>query len=96
MVGGVLSVTVTVCWQVAELPLESVTVQVTMVVPSRKVAGALFVAGFTPQLSEVIGVPSAKPVASQLLSAKTANEAGQTMVGSKVSGMMLTIEFSSA
>ncbi len=38
-------------------PFTSVTVQVTVVVPTGKVAGALFVVLCTPQLSPVVGVP---------------------------------------
>jgi hypothetical protein len=55
--GGTLSTTVTVCVQVAKLPLLSVTVQVTLVVPMGKLAGASFVMLAIPQLSNIIGMP---------------------------------------
>src|SRR6266436_1579375 len=62
IVGGWLSTT-TVCWQVLLLPCTSTTVQVTVLVPTGKVAGALLVTLATPQLSDVLGVPSATPLA---------------------------------
>src|SRR6266481_1668974 len=43
IVGGWLSVTITVCGQVAVLPCESLTVQITVLVPTGKIAGALLV-----------------------------------------------------
>ena len=42
---------------VAVLPLASLAVQVTVVVPVGKVAGALFVTVASAQLSAVVGVP---------------------------------------
>ena len=50
--------TVTVWLQVAVLPLLSVTVHVTVVVPFWKIDGASFVVDDTWQLSDVDGVPS--------------------------------------
>ncbi len=41
IVGAILSVTVTICVAVAVLPFPSVTVQVTVVFPRGKAAGAL-------------------------------------------------------
>src|SRR6185369_5565756 len=43
IVGGIWSRTTTSCWQVAGLPLVSLTVQVTALVPTGKTAGASFV-----------------------------------------------------
>ena len=63
IVGGVVSSTVTVCVHVAELPAASVTVHVTVVSPNGKVPGASLVTVSTAQLSAVVGVPSATPVA---------------------------------
>ena len=63
MIGFWLSVTVTFCVQVAVLPVPSVTVQVTTVVPSEKLAGASLVTLATVQLSDVTGVPKLTPVA---------------------------------
>ena len=65
MVGGTLSLTVTVWVQEAALLLLSITVQVTLVTPRLKTAGALLVTDCTPQLSVVMGVPSTTPVAVQ-------------------------------
>src|SRR6185436_11036899 len=63
--GAWMSFTITVCSQVAVLPWISVTVQVTTFVPTGKLAGALLRTVATPQLSEVVGTPSATPVAKQ-------------------------------
>ena len=65
IVGFALSVTVTNCVAVAVFPELSVTVQVTVVFPNGKAAGALLVNEATEQLSPVVGVPRAKPVAVQ-------------------------------
>jgi hypothetical protein len=46
------------------LPLASVTVQTTLVVPTGNEAGALLVTEATEQLSAVAGVPRATPVAT--------------------------------
>ena len=66
MVGFSLSVTVTVCVALVELPLISVMVQVIVVVPTGKESGALFVTGFTPQLSAVDALPNTTWVATQV------------------------------
>jgi hypothetical protein len=80
------SVTVTSWVQVAVLPEPSVTVQVTVVVPSRKVKGALLVIVDTEQLSLVTGVPRFTPVAPHdPASAVTETVAGQLIVGFCVS-----------
>jgi hypothetical protein len=81
IVGLVASTTVTVCVAVAVRPLPSVTVQVTVVAPIAKVAGALCVTEVTEQLSEVTGVPRATLNAEQALLALTFNAAGAVMVG---------------
>ena len=63
MTGSSSSVTVTTCEHVAELPLKSVTVQVTVVFPTGIVAGASLVTVFTLQLSLVDGAVRTTPVA---------------------------------
>src|SRR5258706_456801 len=79
--GGWLSVTVTDCWQVAVLPLLSVAVQVTSVVPTGKLAGALLVT-VTPQLSATTGAPRFTPEATHgPLLAFTVRLAGHGIVG---------------
>src|SRR2546422_10227533 len=65
IVGTWLSRTTTRCWQVAVLPLLSVPVQVTRLVPVGNCAGALLVIVTVPQLSLVVGLPRATPVAKQ-------------------------------
>src|SRR5438445_9142063 len=65
IVGTWLSRTTTRCWQVAVLPLLSVAVQVTRLVPVGNCAGALLVIVTVPQLSFAIGLPRATPVAKQ-------------------------------
>ena len=81
MVGLTLSVTVTSCVAVALLPLASVTVQVTVVVPRLKVAGALLLTEATEQLSAVTGVPSTTPVAVQAVLVGVLIATGAVMVG---------------
>ena len=68
--------------QVAVSPFTSVTVHVTVVVPTGNEAGALFVTVATPQLSLVVGVPRLTPVATQV-PAEVFTEilAGQVIVG---------------
>ena len=64
----------------------SVTVQVTVVVPIGNVAGASLDTEATPQLSEVIGLPRATPVAShEPASASTDTSEGQVICGSSLS-----------
>ena len=83
--GPWLSKTVTVCVAVLIFPLPSVTVQVTVVVPIGKVAGALLVTDATEQLSEVIGVPSEIPVAWHVLFEGVEMFAGAVIVGKVLS-----------
>src|SRR2546425_2919785 len=65
IVGTWLSRTTTRCWQVVVLPLLSVAVQVTRLVPVGNCAGALLVIVTAPQLSLAVGLPNATPVAKQ-------------------------------
>ena len=85
IVGGILSETVTVWLHVAVSPALSVTVQITVVVPSGKTVGALFVTEATPQLSFVTGTPRFTEVAVHPEFVKTEIAAGQVMVGGKLS-----------
>jgi hypothetical protein len=86
IVGSSISVTVTICSQVAMFPLPSVTVQVTVVLPSGKTAGASFVTEAIEQLSSTVGVPRTTPLAvHSSASVFTATGAGQTIVGSSIS-----------
>src|SRR5260370_3198839 len=78
MEGGWLSVTITSCGQVAVLRCESVAVQITVLVPTGKIAGALLVTVTAPQLSETVGVPSVTLVAPHRPGeATTVTSAGQ-------------------
>src|SRR6185503_15370285 len=89
MFGGWVSVTMTVWTQVAVLPLTSRTVQVTKLVPTGKLAGALLVMLATPQLSLTVGVPRLTFVAAHRpLLAVTLTKAGQVMLGGWVSVTM--------
>ena len=72
------------------LPLASVTVQVTVVVPKLKVAGALLVTEATEQLSAVTGVPNTTPVAVQAVLVVVLIAAGAVMVG-KVLSIIVTV-----
>src|SRR5260370_6116275 len=86
IVGGWLSVTITSCEQGAVLLLPSVTVQITVLVPTGKNGGALLVTVTTLQLSATVGVPSPTLVAPQRPGeALTVTSAGQEMVGGVVS-----------
>ena len=81
IVGVVTSVTVTNWVAVDVFPLPSITVQITVVVPSVNDAGALFVTETTEQLSAVTGVPSTTPVATQAAFAVTVLLAGAMIDG---------------
>ena len=73
--GGLL--TMTRCEQVAVLPLRSVAVQVTRLVPTGNCAGALLVTLDTPQLSAAPGPLRLTPVARhELVSVATVTSAG--------------------
>jgi hypothetical protein len=90
IVGFWLSVTVTVCVAVAVFPEPSVTVHVTVVAPSGKLTGALFVVLATEQLSAVVDVPSATPVAThEPASANTLTAAGAVIVGFTMSWIVI-------
>ncbi len=81
IVGFTLSVTVTVWLAVALFPAASVTVQITVVVPNGKATGALFFTEATEQLSLVVGVPRATPVAVQAVLVVVAIFVGAVIVG---------------
>ena len=85
IVGFSVSFTVTSCSQVAELPALSVTVQVTVVEPTGKVAGASLVTEATPQLSAVVGFERTTVAKHSPASLDTATSAAHVMVGSSLS-----------
>jgi hypothetical protein len=66
-------------------PLPSVTVQVTVVFPIGKTAGASLVIEAIEQLSSTVGVPRTTPLAvHSSASVFTATGAGHTIVGSSI------------
>ena len=79
--GGVSSTTLTICVHVAVLPDPSVTVQITVVSPIGKTAGASLPTEATEQLSLVAGVPKTTEVAVQLLLATTVTGIGHVIEG---------------
>src|SRR5437867_6734318 len=79
--GDSASTTVTCCMAVAVLPAGSVAVHVTDVVPSGKMAGALFVTVTVPELSEAVAVPSPGDAAQVPDEVVTATSAGAVIVG---------------
>src|SRR6266581_2896405 len=82
MVGFSWSSTVTSCVAVAVLPAASVAVQVTVVAPLAKLAGASLLAVTPGQLSDAVGLPSATPVAAQApASVPTVRARGAVIVG---------------
>src|SRR5438094_7291864 len=83
--GDSTSTTVTCCMAVAMLPAGSVAVHVTDVVPSGKMAGALFVTLTVPELSEAVAVPSPGDAAQVPDEVVTATSAGAVIVGGIVS-----------
>ena len=85
IVGKVLSVMVTVCVAVLIFPAPSVTVHVTVVTPNGKAVGALFVVEATEQLSAVVGVPNATPVAVHPVLVVAVTLAGAVIVGKTLS-----------
>jgi hypothetical protein len=76
-----LSETVTVWVQVLVLPAASTTVQVTVVTPIGKVAGALLVTDATVQLSEATGVPRATVAKQEPASVVAVMFEGQAIAG---------------
>src|SRR6516162_207160 len=85
-VGASVSLTITVWGQVMLLPELSITVHITVFVPTGKSAGALFVIVTGPQLSDAVSVPRATLVAPHRPGdATTVTNAGQAMVGGWVS-----------
>jgi hypothetical protein len=85
MLGASSSVTVIICSQVVLLPAASTTVQVTVVTPIGKVAGASLVTEATVQLSDVIGEPIARVAKHWPASATVVRSAGQVMAGASLS-----------
>jgi hypothetical protein len=87
MVGAVLSLTVTFCEQVAVLPLASVAVHITVVVPTGNELGALLVifTGVQLLLSLAVALPSETPVAVQAELAVVVIGPGHAMVGAVTS-----------
>ncbi|CAA9194179.1 hypothetical protein FLACOL7796_00001 [Flavobacterium collinsii] len=74
-------ITFTVCVQVSIFPATSLAVHVTVVIPIGKLDGASLVT-VTEQLSLVVGVPKATPVAiHEPASAKTVTLVGHVIVG---------------
>ena len=83
MSGFSSSVTVTICVSLAVLPEASVTIHVTVVLPSEKFAGASLVTVYE-QLSAAVALPKATPEAVQMpKSVETDTSAGAVMVGDK-------------
>jgi hypothetical protein len=69
----------------------SVTVQVTVVAPELKIAGASLVTVATPQLSAVTGEPSTTPDAVQTpASGDTLTATGQVMLGCSLSLIVMS------
>ena len=85
IVGFSVSLTVTSCSQVAVLPALSVTVQVTVVEPTGKVAGASFDTEATPQLSPVVGLFNTTVAKHSPRSFEAVTSAAHVMVGSSSS-----------
>jgi hypothetical protein len=85
IVGIWLSDTVTVWVHVLVLPAASTTVQVTVVTPIGKVAGALLVTDATAQLSDVTGDPRATVAKQEPRSVVAVMFEGQTMLGASLS-----------
>ena len=87
MAGASSSLTVTNCSQVVLFPAASTTVQVTVVTPIRKVAGASFETDATAQLSAVTGVPRATVAKQSPASVVAVMFEGQAMLGTSLSVM---------
>src|SRR5206468_6155989 len=86
IVGGWVSLTITVCGQVTLLPELSVTVQTTVLVPTGKSTGVLLATVTGPQLSATVGVPSETLVVPHRPGeAATVTSAGHEIVGGWVS-----------
>src|SRR5437016_1872199 len=82
MVGFWLSRTITFWVQVEVLPLASVTVQMTVLLPMGNWLGALLVRAKPGQLSVTVGLPRFTPVAKHwFASVLVITSSGQTMVG---------------
>src|SRR5260370_27337063 len=82
IVGGWLSVTITSCGQGAELPLASLTVQITVLVPTENMAGVLLDSMTGSHLSPTVRTPRATLVAPHIAGeAKTVTRVGQEILG---------------
>jgi hypothetical protein len=83
MLGAMLSVTITLCAQVAVLPLASVAVHITVVVPTGNAVGALLVivGGVQLLLSVAVALPSTTLVAVQPLLVALLIVPGHVMFG---------------
>ena len=90
MVGAVLSTTVITCVAVAVLPAASVAVQVTVVLPSGKAAGALLVTVTVPQSTLATGDPRLGIVAWQLEFALTVKLVGAVMLTLGLTATLVT------
>ena len=86
IVGRISLVTVTVCSAVASLPLSSLMVHITVIVPIGKLLSALLLNPSTAQLSATSGIPRSTSVAKFSLSPMiTMTSAGAVMVGASLS-----------
>src|SRR5258705_139710 len=86
IVGGWVSLTITVCGQVMLLPWLSVTVQITVFVPTGKSAGALLVMITEPQVKGTDVVPRGTIIATNKPGDATmVTKAGQVTLGGCVS-----------
>ena len=91
IVGKMLSTIFTNCVAVDVFPEPSTTVQVTVVNPRGKIAGASFDTVATEQLSEVTGAPRFTPIASQAKFGAIVTFAGGTITGFVLSPMNTVI-----
>jgi hypothetical protein len=83
-----MSVTVTICVQLAVLPAASVAVQVTVVVPSGNKAGASFDTRTEPaQLSEAVAGERTGAAVHKPEPAETVTSEGQVMLGGCASAL---------
>src|SRR5438093_268552 len=88
--GDSASTTVTCCMAVAVLPAGSVAVHVTDVVPSGKMAGALFVTVTVHELSEAVGA-TARLTAVAPLAGVTAVTVGDTVPATTLSNVLAEV-----
>src|SRR5207249_6019844 len=86
--GGVVSVMVIICVAFALLPASSVAVQVTVVLPSGKTAGALLVTDLISPLSVTVALPSGTTLSVAEVTSKTTFFGG-VIFGGVVSVMVI-------